>query len=582
MAMTGDVALNPLEITHAFDSLVSGIGTDERQELLQKLRRYGNNLPQPMTLAREEVRDTDPIRKRLRNESILYRILLWIRAAFTQQRSEELYNYDLLRRLSRAISLQHPGVIDYQRRLLLTTFKERLEALKDCAEFFKPYVDKTADRKGEFYVFLSTLVAPEIADAIDEDADPYSLPLEQTVAHDTKSELVRNLNDTLMHISDTAKQNMRASVKCFEWLRRLTQLRFAHFISQFTQAGNSASCMFTSAKSDYAETAKVLFEATTVSDKVLDALFLFAQDKDKGGSEGSGTEKELQAFTFKAAAKLSMAQAFVSNIPVVSVGKLMWASYDWNPDAFGGWEDWQKLFRTRWREVFDERWNNWMKDRKRKEIENMLEEMFNIPQFPALKNRPWQAMRGIAFRCEMTAGFIVWFCENEYPLFQGALSALMMEGVFIRNDNQTEYSIAANELNEVMRQAGEFSVSIADGGSLSSSLAHLAAERMNTINWQSKITGVMMTAEASIRDISTRFCNQCRTMEKIFHGIFDEDVASGYDGIRNMTAIKGGDNKAFREDLLRARRSLDGARRVLSEVEILDAPDKDKTDDKNA
>lgn len=558
----------------SFDSLVAGIGSDERQNLLQKLRRSGNNLSRPMNVAREEVHDTQSLRKRLQSEGVFYRILLWFRATFTGQRQEDIYNRDLLGNLSRSITLGHPGIMDGQRRLLLTGFLDRLEAIKDCAEFFKPYIDKVTDRRGEFYVFVSTLVAPEIADTIDQDADPYSLPLDQTIASDTKSSLLHKLNDTLMNVNDTAKQNMRSSVMCFEWMRQFSVMRFEHFIGQFTQAGRSASCMFNSAKTDYAEVARVLSNAVTISDKVLDALFLFSQTKRGEAVADDTSEKELQAFMFKAAAKLQAVQAFVSGIPVVALGRVMWASYDWNPATFGGGEDWRQVFRAQWREIFDERWNAWMADRKRKEVENMLIDMFEIEQFPVLKHRPWQNMRGVNFRCEMTAGFIVWFCENEWPLVSPSMKALMMEGIFINSANQSEYSITTNELGDIMRRAREFSKSVSDGGELSTTLSHLAAERMNTINWQSKITGVMMTAEAVVHDMSTDLCNQCRVIERVLHGVFDEDIAGGYDTIRNLNTIKGGDNKEFRDGLNRARKSLGGARQILSELEVLDAPAK--------
>lgn len=561
----------------SFEGLVAGIGSDERQYLLQKLRRYGNEAPRQLVVASDEVRDTDTVRKKLESESIIYRFLLWLRAAFTQQKQEDIYNRDLLNSLSRTISTQHPGVIDSQRRLLLTIFFEKLKAMKDCADFFKPFLDRLVDRRGEFYVFLSTLVAPEIAEAIDSDADPYSMPYERTVSADTKSSLLHKLNDTLANVTDVSKQQMRSAILCVEWLRSFTQLHFEHFLSQFTQSGQKASCMFNYAKGDYAQFAKVLANATTISDKVLDALFLFAQDKGMSVAIEDAPEKELQAFTFKAAAKLSVVQTFVSTVPVVSVGRVMMGTYDWNPETFGGGEDWQQVFRARWREVFEERWNAWLTDKKRKEVEMMLEEMFQIDQFPSLKNRPWVAMRSVQFRCEMTAGFIVWFYENEWPFITSALKTLMLEGVFIIPANQTEYSVAANEIADLMNHIGEFAASIAPEGALALELANLAAERTNTINWQSKITGVMLTAEAQVRDIATKLCNQCRIAEKIFHGIFDDEMSSGYDTVRNLTTIKGGDNREFRASLERARRSLSNAKKVLAEIEPLDAPAKSET-----
>lgn len=558
----------------SFEYLAKGIDTEERRDLLQKLRRSASEMPRPLPPARDEVKDTLSVRNKLLGESLFYRILLWIRSVFTQTKREELYNRDLLSRIARSVSIQHPGVMDGDRRLLCTLFFERLKGLKDCADFFIPYMDGITERRGEFYVFMSSLVVPEVADAISSDADPYSLPLEQTISQDTKSSFLRRLNDALTDINDVAKQQMRASVACIEWIKQFAALRFSHFISQFALSGNNASCMFNYAKDDYAELAKVLSKAMTVSDKVLDALFLFSKKKGEQVIIDSNSEREMQEFVLKAATKLSAVQTFVSTVPVVSVGKVVWGNYDWNPDTFGGGEDWQQLFRKEWRDIFDEKWNAYLKDRKRKEIEVIVNEVYQIERFPALPCRPWLDIQEAHFGPEMTAAFIVWFAQKEWPVIAPAMKALMLEGVFVIPVNQNEYSVTVNELEAIMGRASEFAASLDIKGSVGSVLNTLAADRTNTINWQSKLTGVMAQLDSSVIEMRESVCKECRTAEKIFHGIFDNDVPSGYDTVRNLNAIKGAENKDFREKILRARKSLDGARMVLSEIEPLETPAK--------
>lgn len=591
MIMMGSAPAN------SFESLVQGISSEERRELLQKLKKYVGEAPRPMPIAKDEVRDTLTLANKLSGEPLLYRILLWIRAIFTQQTKEEIYNYDLVNRLSRSISSQHPGIMDGERRLLCTVFLEKLKGLKECADFFTPYMGRIAENRGEFYVFMSTLITPEIAEAINEDADPYSVPFDRTLSADTKSSLVHKLNDVLDDISDVSKQQMRASVACIEWLRAFSQIRFEHFISLFTRSGTISTCMFNYAKNDYAQFAKVLSQATTVSDKVLDALFLFSLQNSEGESTSQDAvgEKELQEFALKATTKLSSVQMFVNTVPVVSIGKVIWRNYEWNPEVFGGGEDWQNLFRARWREVFDKRWSAYLNDRKRKEIEGMIKETYGINQFPSLSNRPWESVNGLQFRCEMTAAFIVWFAQNEWPIISPALETLMMEGVFVIGANQNEFSVSLNETFELMAKIKEFALSLETKGAVSIALNKLVAERTNTINWQAKLASLMVQSENNIKDLCSDLCKQCRTMERIFCGIFNDGVGVSpegnalsiaqverYDTIRNLGTIKGIDNSRWRQTLERARKSLDGARRVLSEIEPLEMAAKPAENKKGA
>ena len=152
---------------NSFDKLVSGISAEERRFLLEKLKK-GNLAAPPETLepADAEISDTRTLEARIQTEPLFYRIMLWLRSLFTTQSRETLYNKDFIADAAHKTARAHPGLIDFSHSVLESVFYEKLKDLHDCASFFKPYLAVVYDAPGEFYVFLSTFIAPEIAEHI--------------------------------------------------------------------------------------------------------------------------------------------------------------------------------------------------------------------------------------------------------------------------------------------------------------------------------------------------------------------------------------------------------------------------------
>lgn len=562
---------------NAFDILVSGIDGDERRYLLDKIRSDGGaGDVHPMPIAADDERTRDDVEKRMKAEPWLYRFLLWLRSVITKKPKSSIYNSDMLLSLHKKTSVSHPGLASYPARKLLTVFYEKLCQLKDCADFFRPYVEAMRDDKGEFYVFMCSFLSPEILQRMQNDADPYSIPFERNVTAETRSSLLRKLDDALKEMGAQSKRDMYSAALCLEWLSQFSRLPYLHFLSQFTAAGGAAcSCPFSAAKADYPAFARVMSAAMTVSDEALEALFLFPFAKSTGKIEiDTERERALHDFFLKASSKFLMMQSFVSTVPIVSLGRLIFGSCDWQAGTFGGAEDWQTLFRTRLRDALDSRWEQWLRDRKKAQLSEALLKNFKLDSFPELSSKPWrQIWGGVQFQCEMTAGFLVWFNENEYRPVSSALSVVLNEGVFARMQNHEEFASTLRDFDAVNQRIGDFIVSIAPRGSISQSLDAVAAEKIRSLKNQEKVDSIMASAEGSVHEISADFCAACRSFEKIFSGIFDDDTRdSNYDTLQNLNAIKGRGNKEFRERLLETRALLKGAKEILAEIEPLDMP----------
>lgn len=563
----------------SFDELVAGISSDERKYLLAKInqnREHSFPLVQP---AREET-DGFTLDIKLNSESFLYKLFLWIRSLISKKHKLEIYNNDLIRTLARKINKNHPGIVDMQNGLILSLFYEKLKELKNAADFFKPYFNIFNENPGKFYVFMSTFIAPEIASSINAEADPYSVPFEKEGTKEVRSSLLKKMEGILKDIPQKSRAVMYDAVKSLNWLKRFSELPYTHFLAQFTAiVSENYTCPFTNAQTDFNALANVLSDARSIPNEALEALFLFPQRKGGATVElDQDTEKSMREFLSKSAAGISMVQMFISTVPFFALGKVIFSDYDWQIETFGGAEDWFVKFKEEWKIVFDERWESWLRDRKKSQLADVLMENFGILSFPELPYRPWANLwGGVPFRCEMTGGFLYWFATVKYEEVMGVLNVLVLEGVFLNNDNRAEFSEAMNKFAEINHQVQLFGESLNEKGSVGSVFAKLIADHVRTLKGQNMVNSIILNAETSVRGWESSFCDCCRTIEKVLAGILDDEKTDKkYESIQNLMTIKGRENRAYRDNLQAEREVLLESRRILAEIEPLDLPKVEK------
>lgn len=561
----------------SFDELVAGISAEERAFLLNKLNQNKENQMVIIQSSRDEVNSEETLQIKLQHESIFYKIFLWIRSLLTKKTTVQLYNDDLVGSIARKIEKKFPALIDNKNGLILSLFYEKLKELKNSADFFRPYLDVVNENPGKFYVFMSAFFCPEITQKINVEADPYEIPFEREPTNELRTSLIRRMENVFKEMSGATRNKLYNAVLTIEWLRQFSQLPIIHFVSQFTAIiSESYTCPFVNAKIDYPAFARVLSAASSVSNEVLEALFLFPQKKNEGINvlEGDG-EKTIREFMNYATGAISMIQMFISSVPLTSLGRVIFDDYDWLPDTYGGAENWFNKFKDEWKVVFDSRWNSWLRDRKRAQLASVLNQTFGIETFPELPYRPWLKLwGGITFRCELTGGFLWWFATNKFDDVMKVLNVLLLEGVFINNENRAQMSEAMNDFAEANQGMMMFADSLGERGSVGNIFSKLISEHIRTLKGQAMIDGVILNAETNVRDFGKKFCESLKMIELVLKGVLDDVKDKGFDSIQNLMTIKGRENRAFRDSLEETRGVLLQARRIFTEIEPLDLPAK--------
>ena len=561
-----------------FESLVSLLSEDERKALLEKMRPLEGDPD-----ARVLESDKDPsmnadeieISDSLKREPLLYRFILWLRSILASTTSEQLYNDDKILALYKKVNREYPGLVDYRGALLLGIFYEKLLELKKSAEFFKPYLDAIYENIGGFYVFLGSIVVPEVTQRMNSEVDPTDLPLDREVTAELRSSFLRKMEEIIKEIPPHRRGYLYQCAISVDWLYQFTKLPFERFVGAFSSGlTDSQVARFESVTSELNAFAKILCNGKSMPTEAFESIYLFSAKKMiPNSSEAKDDDSRAKEFMDKATGFMTIIHMFITSVPLRYVNKVVYNNIQWQPDQFTGAEDWFARYKDQWKKLFDEQWNRWLKEKKKAGLNKQLKENFGIDSVPLLPDRPWANLwGGVPFHYESTAGFLNWFIAKKQHEVIDPLKILLLEGQFVNKENRAEFANTLNDLSQISSEMYSLSEDLSSKGQTGLIFEKLASEHLRTLAAQSKIETIIVEKEALIKARKNSFCNCARSVLNILNGIFAEKKDTRYDGIQNLASIQGGNNAAFRSRLMKCQEVFAAALDVLKELEQIDIP----------
>ena len=557
----------------SFDRLVAGLNAEDRLAMLNRINQMDTQ-PVQFTVENVDKEQNVSLQKKLQNESFIYKFVLWLRALFDKKTVEQLYGQDLLLSISKKINNRFPGTINYKIRSLDYIFYERLVTIKEAADFFKVYFTYVEENPGDFYVFLSSFVAPELSEKINAQADPFIYPFSKPITPDARTDLAKKLDDILSNMDRDTKQNMYSAVSQANWLYKFSTLQYIHFISQFTNVtGDNFTCPYSNALMDYNELASVFANIQPIQNEVLEALFLFSQRKHLTiNAQDKDIEKAVKEFMVKALAFFGTIQSFSNNVPIKNLGRVLNSDFDWQPPNMEGAEAWFPSFRAQWRKIQDIRWNDFAREQKKQMLSENLKTDFDLDEFPVMEFRPWLKLwNRIPFNRELTGGFLSWFCTEKYEKVIQDLNVVAMEGVFYKSENRSEYSEGLNNFSNANNLMKDLIRKLSPEGEFGKLFEDFATNRVHTFQIQSQIESMMEQIENTVKEAISLFGKGARTIERVFYGFFEEQKDGIHEPLQNITTIRGRDNRRFVDSLISIRQLLKKVLSYIAELEPIDS-----------
>ncbi len=557
----------------SFDRLVAGLNAEDRLAMLNRI----NQMDSPSVQLSADTVEIDKgvnLQSKLQNESFFYKFILWLRALFDKKTIEQLYSQDLLNSISKKINNKYPGTIDYRIKSLDYIFYERLLTLKEAADFFKVYFTYIEEAPGDFYVFLSSFVAPQLAEKINAQADPFIFPFSKPVTPEARTELAKKLDDILTNMDKDTKMNMYSAVSAANWLYKFSMMQYLHFISQFTNiTGDVYTCPYSNAVMDYNELASVFANIQPIENEVLEAIFLFSQRKHlTTNAQDKDIEKAVKEFMVKAVAFLGTIKSFINSVPIKNLGRVVNNDFNWQPGNIEGAEAWFPNFRSQWRKIQDIRWNDFAREQKKQMLSQNLKLDFDLDEFPVMEYRPWLKLwNRIPFKRDLTGGFLSWFCTEKYDKIIQDLNFVAMEGVFYKSENRSEYSEGLNNFSSANVMMQELLRKLSPEGEYGKMFEDFATNRMHSFQVQNQIESMMTQIEDTVKEAIAQFGRGARTIERVFYGFFEEQKDGIHEPLQNITTIRGRDNRRFVDSLISIRQLLKKTLTYISELEPIDS-----------
>lgn len=568
-----------MEKENSFDSLVSIMTREERQQMLEKMHETAPVYESESFVPVEEPPEGGGVslEEQLKKESLPFRIILWLKSIFTNTNQIVLFNEMKISEINRSLQRNYPGLVDSKKGLLLPLFYDKVSELKSAADFLRPYIAAIEKDEGGFYVFLGSIIMPEVDEDMSTNANPFSVPVSTNIKPELRVELIHNMDEIFQNIPVDSKQKMYEAVKSVEWLRQFSKIPFIKLLSSFTEVSSTFhTCAFSIIGNEFTSFAKLISNGFLLSDSLLESLYLFSVRKSRRFSEDvSGDDRAAVNFMNNARSNASVIHMFMSSVPMSSVTRVVLGDSNWVPEKFYGGEDWFAKYKSQWKKIFDFRWDSWVVECKKESLRLGLNGNFGLEKFPLLPYRPWTSDSDFSYRYELTIGFLCWYFGERFPQsYEIALKTVMIEGAFKKKENQVLYTEAFNELVKIavamnilcdkLKPVGEYGVVFAKSTK--------DENGMRSLQEQNNLEKTMRDIESDSQSILHRFGDAVREMVSLLDGILGFVKNSKYDTLSNLARIQGHENAVFQATLRDAKNSFEAALNLVRELERVDTP----------
>ncbi|MDR2768130.1 MAG: DUF5312 domain-containing protein [Treponema sp.] len=566
-----------MESSGNFGRLVEDLSVQERSRLLEKLTGQ-SNLPQ--TPLYEEQKEEPAFKLEARYQSLPWYQRLWfyILSFFNSRTPVKLYEDHVMARVAAALEEKFPGLYNFQKDLLLPKFQQHLVNIKDGSRFFYSALDASLNRdKGGLFVFLGSLEMPAIHQLVETDTDPAALTefYKDLSEGELRLKSHRALEDALAGITEEQRAKMYYSARSLYCLKQLSSFLFDRMINSFfydsTCQGNI--CPAASARDQLLVLNNILVsmkEPPPMS--LLESLFIYVL-MDRTGEQGFDMQQEMRKLLVQAEASIGAIRDFNREVPLTQLLRCMSRNMGISPQNIGGGEDWFAVFREHWKARVDERFSEFVKTRRQKELQNSFRYFLKGTSLKLLENMYSETN---ASGMEVRGNFSLSFLQTFYTVvFMGdinkVLRPILIDGDFIRKENRAEFTECYNNLIKLEDVIRHYDRDISPPGDYGKRYYQAKSEMTSLPVKRRKIQLVMEEASRDAKRILEQTREAISGMIRILGGILRKSVDGKYDTLTNFSVVAGARVDLFNDGVTESINQFRKALQLLDEVDAMEA-----------
>lgn len=557
-----------------FDELVKSLAVTERREMLNRLAdvtevetAISSATPEAESFFNAKASEKEK-KIRLSDEALIVRVWFKIMAFFSSSTADEKYQEYLVADLGKKLDRKFSPYISVQRRMYTDSMYQDLVFLNTARNFFVPLIIEYEKQRGDFYILLSSLVAPESYKNISAVLDPFTESYERDISKDVRSSFLKKMEKSFSDFSSEEKNKMYQAAQAAHWLSTFASLPLEHLILRFSDmTGKGQMCLLDTATDDLKKLASVFASALNIPVLLLEAFYIFSE-QDKIQDESFSFDQECTKFVKVAVNYLLGITSFRTRIPVVDFVRFSIADILWEPDIDRKGEDWFSLFKTAWKMRFEKKLAEWMKLHDNFILKKRALAFLGCAEMPSLEFTPWDAVWfPMKFHREPVFLFLKAFFSTVYPKqISKILKLILVEGDFYKRENLVEFTDAFNVLEHQRQDIADFEQRLSPKGDLGEGFALALKEKVGTYNGKNRLEHLMANVESEAEVFYSKTLSAFQSMDAILGGILDVSRGGPYETLINMAAIQGKQNDIFRKDLSSVRFKIQDAIDILSSL----------------
>ena len=558
-----------------FDKLVDSLSTEEAQTMLANISDRMKMSADIQTDSNiEPLLSDDQFKKDIKvtDEPFFIRLLLRLKSFFKSEPIEIIYEAELIRRIGRDLTRNYKQYINIKESVFTNDFFELLRELRKTQLFFTSLLSAYDSDKGNFYLLVSSFIAPEVYLKLMYNTDPFNFTAGEESHSSLRADSLKKIDETFSLMTSNYKTDMYQAANAVEWMRHFCALPIDKAVLRFTVNTSLApSCSIYLLANEMGMLASVLSTVKPIPDVVLQALFLLSK-QDRLNAQLSDLAEESVEFISQASHALEAIKRFSVKIPILNIARYASKSIKWEPQQLDGGEDWFQYFKAAWKKRFNEHWHIWSAEQKRTHLKQEMLALLKIDKLTPLMHHPWEnAWLVLRFKREFSFSFLASVFSTVYPsVLQPVLKILLMEGNFYRRENLAEYTNAFTVLEKQQSCIITFETRLSPEGEIGSGFLQLTERTMASLKGKASLEALMKNVETEAKQIIISSQGAFKTLIALLNGFIEENKNSVYAPLLNWSIIQGNNNAEFRKHVEEVKGILQKVFVLLSEAEKIE------------
>lgn len=551
------------EKTSTFESLVASLSEEETKRLLHNISNSMQNVQpesQEKTLAPDEAPKTEKAVVSLSKEPFFLRIWLTILSLIKSIPVESLYQKELVNRIGRDLKSHDGKYINVSKQLYTSVFYNLLSNLRKTQIFFSSMLDCYNTEKNNFYMLLSSFIAPVLYEELLQISSSFDTKAKDT-SNARKNTILKEIEKLTTELDTDIKFDMYKVSQAIEWMRTFCDFSLDKVLLKFNIQPSETTCSIFAIQNEIELLASILASSKNIPIPMLQTLFLlYKKDALPLGKEEQNTTAEQNANKFidDAHKALSYIGEFKKNVPIKKIVKYVKQDITWIPIEFSAGEDWFLYFKHAWKDLFLQEWGTWVSNIQKETVKSRMLEIVEAEKLQEIDYKPWRRLLGNApLKNETTLEFFKTFFQTIYPnKFMPLLKIILAEGAFYRTDNLSEYTSAFNSLNQVAKEITSFENELSPESIIGASFASIIETGVLTIKTKTQMETLIRNIESDIKRICTRILDSLKSMNVILTGIVSGNKTGIYATLTNWSSIQGNSNKKFQDEIAKIKETI--------------------------